>query len=103
MVASLVPRPSAMIARMGFRRIAPAVGLFVLSPWGLPHRVALAGGALLAYAGGAFTTEPESAPKQGVDYVVNAVLAVAAVVLLVVAVRRSARPRGVTEPSAVQP
>ncbi|MGH3376461.1 MAG: hypothetical protein ACRDP6_17155 [Actinoallomurus sp.] len=57
--------------------------------WGRSHRLALAGGALLAYAGGSFATSPESAPKQGADYVVNAVLAVAAIGLLLVAARRS--------------
>jgi hypothetical protein len=56
--------------------------------WGPPHRLALAGGALLAYAAAGFATTPESAPKQGVDYVANAVLATAAVILLAVAVRR---------------
>jgi hypothetical protein len=64
--------------------------------WDLRHRLALAGGALLAYAGGGFTTSPESAPKQGMDYVANAVLATAAVILLTLAVRRqsaASRPR----------
>lgn len=53
----------------------------VPGPWAI--------GALLAYAGGSFATGPESAPEQGADYVVNAVLAVAAIGLLVVAARRS--------------
>jgi peptidoglycan/LPS O-acetylase OafA/YrhL len=57
--------------------------------WDMRHRLALAAGALLAYAGGAFSTRPESAPKQGADHVVNAALAIAAVVVLIIAVRRT--------------
>ncbi|MBH1936766.1 DUF998 domain-containing protein [Streptomyces sp. AV19] len=56
--------------------------------WGPRHRLALAGGALLAYAGAGFFTEPESAAKGVADYVANGVLGVGAVGLLVVAGRR---------------
>jgi hypothetical protein len=54
---------------------------------------------LLAYAGGAFTTRPESAPKEGADYVVNAVLAIAAVLVLIIAVRRTRRHPAERSPS----
>ncbi|MFI9202332.1 DUF998 domain-containing protein [Streptomyces sp. NPDC053048] len=58
--------------------------------WGPRHRLALASGALLAYAWTGFVTQPESAPKQAADYVANAVLATGAVLLIQCARRRVA-------------
>ncbi len=62
--------------------------------WGEPHRVALAGAALLTYAWHSF---PESSLGQGnerVDLIGNAVFAAGAVALLVVAARAARRASG---------
>ncbi|GAB3965094.1 hypothetical protein GCM10029978_027060 [Actinoallomurus acanthiterrae] len=57
--------------------------------WGRAHRLALASGALLTYAWVGIGMRPESGPKRTADYVMNAVLALAAVILVIVAARRS--------------
>ncbi|KNB49773.1 hypothetical protein [Streptomyces caatingaensis] len=69
--------------------------------WSPCHRLALAGGALLAYAWTGFFEVPESAAggKGAVDYAANGVLAAGAVVVLAVAVRRvGRRGEGVPQP-----
>ncbi|GAA4632299.1 hypothetical protein GCM10023196_065160 [Actinoallomurus vinaceus] len=57
--------------------------------WGRAHRLALASGALLTYAWVGIGMRPESGPKRTADYIMNAILALAAVALVIVAARRS--------------
>jgi hypothetical protein len=59
--------------------------------WGDAHRLALAGGGLLTYAWHAFPQPPVVPTPAAVDLLGNAVFALAAVVLLVVAARRLRR------------
>ncbi|MCO5998910.1 hypothetical protein [Actinoallomurus rhizosphaericola] len=63
--------------------------------WGRMHRLALTAGALLTYAWTGLGMRPESGPKRTADYVMNAVLALGAVLLVACAIRRSraARPQ----------
>ncbi|MEV5754896.1 hypothetical protein AB0L00_44445 [Actinoallomurus sp. NPDC052308] len=61
--------------------------------WSRMHRLALAAGALLTYAVTGIAMRPESGPKRTADYVMNAVLALGAVVLVIYAIRRSRAAR----------
>lgn len=55
--------------------------------WGSPHRLALAGGALLAYAAYAFPQRPVVGATGAVDLIGNAVFALGAVILVMAAAR----------------
>ncbi|SFP30668.1 hypothetical protein SAMN05421810_102203 [Amycolatopsis arida] len=62
--------------------------------WGIRHRLALAGGALLTYAWGGFVLTTLLGRAQPVHLAGNAVLAAAAIGLLVLTVRRSRAAAG---------
>lgn len=68
--------------------------------WGRAHRLALAAGALLTYAWTGIAMRPESGPKRTADYIMNVTLALAAIILIACAARRthgSRPPSPVTE------
>jgi hypothetical protein len=64
--------------------------------WGELHRLALAGGAALAYAWHAFIQTPAVGKGGTVDRMGNAVFAAALIALLVIAARRLSAGRGPT-------
>jgi len=83
-------RAVAIYLLMDFALIAGALVLSHRNGWNAQHRLALAGGAALAYAWHAFIQQP-AVGSAGLSFRIgNAVFAAALIVLLVVAARRTA-------------
>lgn len=83
--------------RQFLRRIAPALGLALLTPLvgeyllGNTSIVALPGGAMLTYAWVSFVLEPTQDVSETVDLIGNIVFTLAAILLLIVAARKVRR------------
>ncbi|WP_412543016.1 hypothetical protein R8Z50_11180 [Longispora sp. K20-0274] len=82
-----------VLGQLGLFATAIAGGWFCATRtgWAEPHRLALAGGAALAYAVHAFPERPTADVPLAVDLTGNAVFALALVLLLIVAARRVRR------------
>ncbi len=79
---------------LDFAVIATVLMLSHRAGWGRQHRLALAGGAALAYAWHAFIQNPAVGSGGRVDRIGNAVFAASLIVLLVIAGRRTAADVG---------